>query len=74
MKEFIEKQIERLEELSIPIYDSDGEIENKVVFTDIAKNIKGLYGVPTLAHLTCVSSTKQTVREKIDEIVIGALN
>ena len=39
MKEFIEKQIERLEELSIPIYDSDGEIENKVVFTDIAKNI-----------------------------------
>ncbi|MBQ8164650.1 MAG: methylenetetrahydrofolate reductase [Clostridia bacterium] len=35
---------------------------------DIAKNIKGLYGVPTLAHLTCVSSTKDTVREKIREI------
>ena len=35
---------------------------------DIAKNIKSLYGVPTLAHLTCVSSTKETVREKIAEI------
>lgn len=35
---------------------------------DIAKNIKDLYGVPTLAHLTCVSSTKQTVKEKISEI------
>lgn len=35
---------------------------------DIAKNIKELYGVPTLAHLTCVSSTKETVQEKIKEI------
>ena len=35
---------------------------------DIAKNIKELYGVPTLAHLTCVSSTKETVRKKIAEI------
>ncbi len=32
---------------------------------DIAKNIKERYGVPTLAHLTCVSSTRETVREKI---------
>ena len=32
---------------------------------DIAKNIKSRYGVPTLAHLTCVSSTKETVRKKI---------
>ena len=32
---------------------------------DIAKNIKHIYGVPTLAHLTCVSSTKETVRERI---------
>ncbi len=31
----------------------------------IAKNIKEHYGVPTLAHLTCVSSTKETVAEKI---------
>ena len=35
---------------------------------DIAKNIKSQYGVPTLAHLTCVSSTHQTVAEKIDAI------
>ena len=36
---------------------------------DIAKNIKSLYGVPTLAHLTCVSSTKETVRERITNLV-----
>ncbi len=35
---------------------------------DIAKNIKELYDVPTLAHLTCVSSTKRTVKEKIAAI------
>jgi methylenetetrahydrofolate reductase (NADPH) len=35
---------------------------------DIAKNIKEKYGVPTLAHLTCVSSTKETVRQRICEI------
>lgn len=35
---------------------------------DIAKNIKDLYGVSTLAHLTCVSSTRKTVHEKIKEI------
>ena len=35
---------------------------------DIAKNIKEKYGVPTLAHLTCVSSSRETVREKIAEI------
>ena len=36
---------------------------------DIAKNIKKLYGVPTLAHLTCVSSTRETVEQKINEII-----
>ena len=35
---------------------------------DIAKNIKERYGVPSIAHLTCVSSTRETVREKICEI------
>ena len=35
---------------------------------DIAKNINEQYGVPTLAHLTCVSSSKETVRDKISEI------
>ena len=35
---------------------------------DIAKNIKDMYGVPTLAHLTCVSSTKNTVKKKIEQL------
>lgn len=35
---------------------------------DIAKDIKEQYGVPSLAHLTCVSSTRETVRSKIEEI------
>jgi len=35
---------------------------------DIAKNIKERYGVPTLAHLTCVSSTRETVKQKIEAI------
>ena len=35
---------------------------------EIAKNIKEHYDVPTLAHLTCVSSTRETVREKIGQI------
>ncbi|MGM9624374.1 MAG: methylenetetrahydrofolate reductase [NAD(P)H] [Eubacteriales bacterium] len=35
---------------------------------EIAKNIKERYCVPTLAHLTCVSSTRETVMAKIGEI------
>lgn len=35
---------------------------------DIAKNIKTRYGVPTLAHLTCVSSTKDTVAGMIQTL------
>ncbi len=35
---------------------------------DIAKNIKERYGVPSLAHLTCVSSTRETVISKIEEM------
>ena len=35
---------------------------------EIAKNIKEQYGVPTLAHLTCVSSTKETVHERIQQM------
>ena len=61
MKEFIEKQIERLEELSIPIYDSDGEIKNKVVFTDIAKNI-----VNELAEEYINTSTDTSIDTSID--------
>lgn len=35
---------------------------------DIAKDIKEQYGVPSLAHLTCVSSTKYSVKNQIEEI------
>ena len=35
---------------------------------DIAENINRLYSVPTLAHLTCVSSTKETVHERIEDM------
>ena len=34
----------------------------------IAEDIRNCYGVPTMAHLTCVSSTRETVQEKIDEL------
>ena len=36
---------------------------------EIAKNIKRAYGVETLAHLTCVSSDKSTVKERIKDMV-----
>ena len=35
---------------------------------EMAKNIKNRYGVPSVAHLTCISSTKETVREMIEKI------
>lgn len=41
---------------------------------DIAKNIKAQYGVPTVAHLTCVSSTKETVLSKIEEIKAAGID
>jgi methylenetetrahydrofolate reductase (NADPH) len=41
---------------------------------DIAKNIKANYGVPTLAHLTCVSSTRETVRERIADMKAAGIS
>ena len=35
---------------------------------EIAKNIQESYSVPALAHLTCVSSTKETVGERIEDM------
>lgn len=35
---------------------------------DIAANIERSLGVPTLAHLTCVSSTRETVRARIEDM------
>ena len=36
---------------------------------DIAKDIKERYGVPSIAHLTCVSSTRATVSDRIRDIL-----
>ena len=35
---------------------------------DIAKNIEAKFGVPMLAHLTCVSSDRATVAERINDM------
>ena len=35
---------------------------------DIARSIKEEYGVPSLAHLTCVSSDRETVRRRIENM------
>lgn len=35
---------------------------------EIAKNIKEEFGVPMLAHLTCVSSDKETVKQRIEDM------
>lgn len=40
---------------------------------EIANDIKDRYGVPTLAHLTCVSSSKETVAQKIKELAASGI-
>ncbi len=35
---------------------------------EIAKEIKAAHGVPSIAHLTCVSSTKETVHDMVERI------
>ena len=35
---------------------------------EIAKNLNKNYNIPSVAHLTCVSSTKETVKQKIQDI------
>ena len=35
---------------------------------DIAKNLKQKFGIPMLAHLTCVSSSKETVHQRIEDM------
>ncbi len=43
--------------------------------TRIAENIEKRFGVPTLAHLTCVSSTRATVGERIADMkAVGIKN
>ena len=40
---------------------------------DIAKDLEATYGVPTLAHLTCVSSSRATVKAQIENIHVAGL-
>ncbi len=68
--ESVESAIEEIAALSPAFlsvtYGAGGGVSNYTL--KIAKTIKEKYGVPTLAHLTCVSSTKETVKEKLKEI------
>ena len=41
---------------------------------EIAKNIKEKYDVPSIAHLTCVSSTKETVCDRIKDIKAAGIH
>lgn len=61
------EEIARLNPLFMSVTYGAGGGTSKYTL-DIAKNIKEHYGVPTLAHLTCVSSTKETVKSRIVEI------
>ena len=47
-------------------YGAGGGISNYTLA--VAKNIKEKYNVPMLAHLTCVSSDKETVKAKINDL------
>lgn len=40
---------------------------------DIARGLKERYGIPMLAHLTCVSSTRETVRAHIEEMAAAGV-
>ena len=35
---------------------------------EVARNIEARHGVPTVAHLTCVSSTRETVRDRLSDM------
>ena len=41
---------------------------------DIAENIKKIHGVPSVAHLTCVSSSRNDVKEKISAMRTAGIN
>lgn len=47
-------------------YGAGGGISNYTLA--VAKNIKEKYNVPMLAHLTCVSSDRETVKAKINDL------
>lgn len=68
--ESVKKATEKIAELSPSFvsvtYGAGGGTSRYTL--EIAKNINETTGVPALAHLTCVSSTKETVKEMIEAI------
>ncbi len=68
--ESVESAIEQIASLQPPFmsvtYGAGGGTSQYTL--DIAKHIKTAYGVPMLAHLTCVSSDKQRVHKQIEAI------
>ena len=66
----VEHAIEKIASLQPPFmsvtYGAGGGTSQYTL--QIAKHIKDAYSVPMLAHLTCVSSTRQTVHAQIEAI------
>lgn len=66
----VENAIEEIAQLNPSFmsvtYGAGGGVSHYTL--DIAKRIKDCYNVPTLAHLTCVSSSKQTIKNMIEDI------
>lgn len=61
------KEIAKLNPSFMSVTYGAGGGTSKYTFA-IAEEIHDRYGVPTLAHLTCVSSTRETVRQRIQDI------
>jgi len=61
------KKISALKPAFISVTYGAGGSTNKYT-TDIAKSIKDKYNVSPVAHLTCVSSTRETVKKQILEM------
>lgn len=75
--ESVEQAIEQIAALHPPFmsvtYGAGGGTSQYTL--EIAKRVKATYGVPMLAHLTCVSSDKQTVHKQIEAIrAVGIQN
>ncbi len=66
VKEAVEKIAELHPSFMSVTYGAGGGTSQYTL--DIARNIKAEHNVPTLAHLTCVSSTKETVHTMIEKI------
>ena len=62
----IEEIAERRPSFMSVTYGAGGGISNYTLA--VAKNIKEKYNVPMLAHLTCVSSDRETVKAKINDL------